>query len=118
MATRKLPETAIRYVNFLRQGKPGVIGAYLFGSYAKGTEGLDSDIDVAIIFDDFTDAFDMRVDLMKLRRKFDTKIEPHPFRKADFNAANPIIHRYDSNTRRHNPPHNPNSPHAHFPSSP
>jgi predicted nucleotidyltransferase len=53
---------------------------------------LDSDIDVAIIFDDFTDAFDMRVDLMKLRRQFDTKIEPHPFRKADFNAANPIAH--------------------------
>jgi uncharacterized protein len=33
----------------------------------------------------------MQVDLMKLR-KFDSKIEPHPFRKVDFNVSNPIAY--------------------------
>ena len=90
MVKRKPPETAIKYINFLRKGNPKIIKAYLFGSYAKGNEGPDSDMDIAIIFEDFPDSFDMQVDLMKLRRKFDTKIEPHPFRKVDFNLSNPI----------------------------
>ncbi len=32
----------------------------------------------------------MQVQLMKLRRKFDTRIEPHPFRDSDFNQSNPL----------------------------
>lgn len=90
MVKRKPPETAIKYVNFLRKRNPEIIKAYLFGSYAKGNEGPDSDMDIAIIFEDFSDSFDMQVDLMKLRRKFDMKIEPHPFRATDFNLSNPI----------------------------
>ncbi len=90
MVKRKPPETAIKYINFLRKGNQKIIKAYLFGSYAKGHDGPDSDMDIAIIFEDFPDSFDMQVDLMKLRRKFDTKIEPHPFRKVDFNVSNPI----------------------------
>lgn len=92
MVKRRPPETAIKYVNFLRKENPKIIKAYLFGSYAKGNEGPDSDMDIAVIFDDFPDSFDMQVDLMKIRRKFDTKIEPHPFRKVDFNLSNPIAY--------------------------
>jgi uncharacterized protein len=92
MVKRKPPETAIKYVNFLRAGNPKITKAYLFGSYAKGNEGPDSDMDIAIIFEDFPNSFDIQVDLMKIRRKFDTKIEPHPFRKSDFNVSNPIAH--------------------------
>jgi uncharacterized protein len=90
MVKKNPPETAIKYVNFLRKGNPKIIKAYLFGSYAKGNDGPDSDMDIAIIFEDFPDSFDMQVELMKLRRKFDMRIEPHPFRETDFNLSNPI----------------------------
>jgi len=89
MDQRKAPETAIRYINFLRTGNPKIVKAYLFGSYAKGNADINSDIDIAIIFENFPDIFDMQVQLMKLRRKFDTRIEPHPFREKDFNTSNP-----------------------------
>jgi len=64
--------------------------AYLFGSYAKGIIKADSDIDLAIIFENLSDTFDMQVQLMKLRRKFDTRIEPHAFRESDFDISNPL----------------------------
>lgn len=90
MVKRKAPETAIKYINFLRKRDPEIKKAYLFGSYAKGNPDLNSDMDIAIIFEDFPDSFDMQVELMRLRRKFDTRIEPHPFRATDFNLSNPI----------------------------
>ena len=81
MVKRKAPETAIKYISFLRKKGPKPTKAYLFGSYAKGMADIDSDIDLAIIFEDFPDTFDMQVQLMKLRRKFDTRIEPHHHRR-------------------------------------
>lgn len=64
--------------------------AYLFGSYIKGTITEDSDIDLTIIFNNLADTFDIQVQLMKLRRKFDTRIEPHAFRESDFQMSNPL----------------------------
>ena len=65
----------------------------LFGSYAKGTEHKDSDIDIAIITDDFeNDIIDEELKLMKLRREIDTRIEPHIIRIEDYKkAATPFI---------------------------
>lgn len=65
----------------------------LFGSYAKGTEHKDSDIDIAIITDDIeNDIFDEELNLMKLRRNIDTRIEPHLIRIEDYkNAETPFI---------------------------
>ena len=90
MDKRKAPEIAIKYINFIREKNPKIKRAYLFGSYAKGIYNADSDMDLAIVFDNLTDTFDMQVELMKLRRKFDTKIEPHVFRESDFNTSNPL----------------------------
>ena len=90
MDKKQAPETAMKYVVFLRKTKPGVKKVFLFGSYAKGTPHKDSDIDLAIIFESLSDSFDMQVELMKMRRKFDTRIEPHPFSESDFNESNPI----------------------------
>ncbi|MDR0547494.1 MAG: nucleotidyltransferase domain-containing protein [Dysgonamonadaceae bacterium] len=64
---------------------------WLFGSYAKGTNTDNSDIDVAVVFDDYDNSFLRQVELMKLSRKIDSRIEPHPFRKRDFTASNPLI---------------------------
>jgi predicted nucleotidyltransferase len=50
---------------------------YLFGSYAKGTNKPESDIDVAIIVNDLSgDFFSTNPLLWKLRRQIDDRIEP------------------------------------------
>lgn len=63
----------------------------LFGSYAKGSFNNDSDIDVAIVMKDFDNILDIQFELMKIRRKIDSRIEPHPFRLKDFEMSNPIV---------------------------
>jgi predicted nucleotidyltransferase len=64
--------------------------ALLFGSYAKGTFHDDSDIDIAIVLKDNFDLIQMQIDLMKLRRNVDLRIEPHPFNVSNFNTTNPV----------------------------
>lgn len=90
MDKTQTPEVAVEYSVFLRRIYPSIKKIYLFGSYAKGTHGENSDIDLAIIFDKLSDAFDMQVELMKMRRKFDTRIEPHPLDMSDFNPSHPL----------------------------
>ena len=63
----------------------------LFGSFAKGTNNPDSDIDLAIIFKSIDDIIEMQIELMKLRTDDDLLIEPHPFAISDFTPSNPII---------------------------
>ena len=90
MDKKQAYEIARRYADFLKKNNPSVKKVYIFGSYVKGTVNENSDIDLAIIFETFSDSFDIQVELMKLRRKFDTRIEPHPFREVDFNTSNPF----------------------------
>jgi predicted nucleotidyltransferase len=90
MDKKKASEVARRYVDFIRNKNPNIKKAYLFGSYAKGIINADSDIDLAIVFENLSDTFDMQVQLMKLRRKFYTRIEPHAFRESDFDSSNPL----------------------------
>ena len=64
----------------------------LFGSYAKGTENEDSDIDIAIISSDFSDIIEDGAKLIGLTWKIDTRIEPHPITKEDFEKiSNPFV---------------------------
>jgi predicted nucleotidyltransferase len=65
---------------------------FLFGSYAKGAFDDESDIDIAVILKEFDNLMDIQLDLMRLRRKIDSRIEPHPFREKDFNNTNPVVH--------------------------
>ncbi len=64
----------------------------LFGSYAKGTFNKDSDIDIAVVLKDYSNLIHTQLDLMRLRRKIDSRIEPHPFRERDFNITNPMVY--------------------------
>lgn len=62
---------------------------YLFGSYAKGTNRKDSDIDVAVVVNRVEgDYFEVNPLLWKLRRQIDDRIEPilieRDFDQADF----------------------------------
>ena len=68
-----------------------ILQAFLFGSFAKGTNHEDSDIDVAIVVKNVSDIIDTQIDMMKLRRKIDLRIEPHPFLFSDFNIENPVV---------------------------
>lgn len=78
------------YIDSIRS-KYNIKQAILFGSFAKGTNHDDSDIDIAIIVNNVVDIIDAQIDLMKLRRKIDLRIEPHPFMSSDFNRSNPVV---------------------------
>lgn len=65
---------------------------FLFGSYTKETWQDESDIDIAVILKEFENPLDIQLKLMQLRRRIDSRIEPHPFREKDFNISNPVVH--------------------------
>ncbi len=68
-----------------------ITAVYLFGSYAKGTNTEDSDIDVAIIINSDNNVFDLMVELMMLTQNIDLRIEPHPIKVEDFEEGNPFV---------------------------
>ncbi len=63
---------------------------FLFGSYIKGNYHEESDIDIAIVLNDFDNILNIQLELMRLRRSIDSRIEPHPIRYSDFNRSNPL----------------------------
>ena len=84
-------EIVNRYIRVL-QTELNIDIVYLYGSYAKGLHGEDSDIDIAIVSNSFSDdLYENTCKLMELRRKVDMRIEPHPFRLDDFDLSNPFI---------------------------
>lgn len=91
MDKREALKIASDYIESI-SSKYNIKQAILFGSFAKGTNHDDSDIDIAIIVNNVVDIIDTQIDLMKLRRKIDLRIEPHPFMTEDFNQSNPVAY--------------------------
>lgn len=90
-SSREVAEEIARNFGILIQKEIDVKNIYLYGSYVKGNFSKDSDIDVAVIGDDFVgDPIEDTMLLMRIRRKVDYRIEPRPFRTSDFNKSNPI----------------------------
>ena len=89
---KKIMEIVKQYVEEVCENYK-VEAIIVFGSYAKGTNREDSDIDIAVITDDFkNDIFDEELNLMKLRRKIDVRIEPHLIKVEDYKKiATPFI---------------------------
>ena len=81
---------AKRYINTVSK-KYQIKNAILFGSFVKGTNHIDSDIDLAIVFNQVNDIIDMQIELLCLRGDEDLLIEPHPFSISDFNITNPVV---------------------------
>jgi predicted nucleotidyltransferase len=81
------------YINSVLEQEPGLISAFLFGSYAQNKQRLESDIDIALVFDNLSDSerFNTQVKLMMLASKIDTRIEPHPISKQDLLSNNPFV---------------------------
>lgn len=76
----------------LLKDEMNIDSVYLHGSAVNGGSTKDSDIDIAVISNDFTgDRVEDIFKLMKIRRKVDNRIEPHPFRGSEFDCSNPFV---------------------------
>ncbi len=74
-----------RYIAALEKNRIPIKKAFIFGSYAKGEARAESDIDLALVSEEFSgDRFDDRQRIIPLRREIDSRIEPLPFRPEDF----------------------------------
>ena len=84
--------TVKRFLNLLTASGLHLDRAILFGSYAKGTAGKWSDIDIALVSKDFAGVgFYDRKKINPFLIKTDSSIEPHPFRPEDFTEDNPFV---------------------------
>jgi len=91
MVNQRIIETVREYVMLIPE-ELGVKKVYLFGSFASGKAREESDIDIALVLDNMPDFFSTQKQLMKLRRKIDLRIEPHPIKEQDFTLMNPFAH--------------------------
>ena len=91
MVNQSVIETVKKYLHQIPE-EMDLKKAYLFGSYALGREHEDSDIDIALVIGKMDDFFKTQMQLMRLRRKIDLRIEPHPILHEDFNLQNPFAY--------------------------
>lgn len=83
-----------KYIRTLRENNISIWRLYMFGSHARGSAHAESDIDLAIFWDqDEIDGFDEDVQLMRLTRNVDLSIEPHSFSRKDFENPDPFVHQ-------------------------
>jgi predicted nucleotidyltransferase len=73
---REIAEKVKRYAEVVRNNIP-VKMIILYGSYARGTENMSSDIDVAVVVDHIEGNYlEQSAQLFHLIRGIDTRIEP------------------------------------------
>jgi predicted nucleotidyltransferase len=75
-----------KFLQLLKQQGFSISRAILFGSYAKGKANPDSDIDIAVVSNQFGQ--DITEEMMLLRKialKVDSHIEPVPLSPEDLN---------------------------------
>lgn len=91
MDKREIREIAKKFAQKVAE-KYDCVSVILFGSYAKGTSNKDSDIDIAVILKDYDNLMNIQIELMRIRREIDRRIEPHPIKERDFNESNPLAY--------------------------
>ena len=91
MVKKSIIDIAIRYLKQIPDDMD-VKRAYLFGSYAKGLDKEHSDIDIALVLGNMPDFFSAQMQLMRIRRKVDLRIEPHPIGDSEFTDLDPFVH--------------------------
>ena len=94
MVNQKVIDTVKQYIMIIPK-ELGVKKVYLFGSFAKGIDREESDIDIALVLENMPDFFSAQKQLMRLRRKIDLRIEPHPIKEQDFNSLNPFAYEIE-----------------------
>lgn len=94
MVNREIIKALKQYVLLLNAEGLSVSKAYLFGSCLTGNESDDSDIDVMIVSDRFSENDDQMIGkAWSLTRKINPKIEPFFIGKKKFDTDNtsPLI---------------------------
>lgn len=75
-----------KYITELEKNNIRIKSAILFGSYARGNYDKWSDIDVALVSDDFEGVrFLDRKKVARATLNVDSRISPFPYRTEDFN---------------------------------
>ncbi len=79
MAKEEIIEIIRKYAERLKEKDINFRKIILFGSYASDSQRRDSDIDIAVVSEDFgKDRFEERVLLSKIAYYVDVRIEPYP----------------------------------------
>lgn len=79
-------------IGLLNSNNISIKKAYLFGSYASGSEHEWSDIDIALVSADFSeDRFKERLRIMKMINSIDNRIEPAPYNPEQFTETDPLV---------------------------
>ena len=82
----------LNFVDELKQYKIKIQKVFLYGSYAKGTQNEWSDIDVALVSEDFTGIRLIDKERMiKAISAVDFGISPLPYRPEDFDESDLFV---------------------------
>ena len=95
MVTQEIKDIIDRFVEAVAARGIHVDNAILYGSYATGKEGTDSDLDVAVISSDFgKDRYQEGAMLMKLAWRIDPRLHPVPLSAESFAQDTwiPLVH--------------------------
>ena len=84
-------QAARRFVRAVQKAGIHLDAAFLYGSYALGTAHEHSDIDIALVSDDFTHRSADWVKLRPVFRSMDSRIEHVRYRPKDFRDENPLV---------------------------
>ena len=92
----EIPDEIVRIVAlFIDNAKSDNINiekVLLFGSYSKGNQNEFSDIDLAVVSNDFEgNRFKDNMKLARARVRTNINLETHPFRSEDFNEDNLFV---------------------------
>ena len=80
-----LKQTLQRYIEALEKGNFHIKSAFLFGSFAKGNQHEWSDVDIALVSDDFSgNRFLDRQKIAHITLTIDHRLSPLPFNTRDF----------------------------------
>ena len=80
------------YIKLLESNNFPIKTAYLFGSYAKGTDNDWSDIDVLLVSDSFEGVrFFDKEKIRKITLSYNSDISPFPYNPKDFDSSNLFI---------------------------
>lgn len=91
MSKNKAKKIVEKYAKKLKESKIPLSGVYLFGSFAKGEARKWSDIDVAI-FSKRKETDDFIIQLGRIIREVDLRIEPHIFSEKDLKTiSTPLV---------------------------
>ncbi|MCX6270362.1 MAG: nucleotidyltransferase domain-containing protein [Bacteroidetes bacterium] len=82
------------YLQRVKDSDIGLLEAWLFGSYVKGNQHDNSDIDIALVIKERgAHSFETEVQLMLIRKGEELAIEPHAFTTDEFDGKEPIVYQ-------------------------